>query len=357
MKLLIYAQDRGGGNYLSPVIKMLVKTYKSSELLILVHPLSQNIFIKNGISHISLEKSIVLPPVDENNWKSFLEAQNITHVFCTTSSPYLDISNGNLIAVSKKLEIPVMAVFDHWKGFDRFFYQGKPIFVPDYTCCIDEYSRQKMAEIGIPMDKVFAVGHPHLEKIIQRSREQDKPIRKIRVLLVSQPNTANQSFKGIFFLCRGEKRLIDEIALRLSQVFAKQGLKGEIRYRPHPKEQSIEALPENVKMDEGQEWDEALSENNIFLGLDSMAMVEAYLSGKYCISFALPEFEGLSDNLIPIAFPSIIDTLSDLPSAIEDAIRTTTKNTGTENKFLSIFEDSTHRILTLVDQFFHCELN
>lgn len=356
-RLLVYAQDPGGGKYISPVIQELIKSGKIPDLLILVHPLSQGIFSKNGIPYISLEKCIGKPPLSEAVWETFLKTQNVTHVFCTTSSPYLDLTNCNLITVSKKLNIPVMGLLDHWKGFDRFFSEDKPIYLPDYTCCIDEFCKCKFEEMGLPVNNVYAVGHPYLEQITGQNWKQNTHGGKINLLLISQPNTVDRSFKGIFFLQMGKKRLIDEIASRVTPLFHSQTEDIHIRYRPHPKERFIETLPEGVELDDNREWVQAMKENDIFLGLDSMALVEAHLAGKYCISFSLPELDSLSDNSIPISFSGMINDMSDLSSVVEGAIGTIREGAKTGNRYTAVFSDSIQRVLSLIDRFLQGKLS
>jgi hypothetical protein len=356
-RLLVYAQDPGGGKYISPVIQELIKSDKFFDPAILVHPLSQGIFNKIGIPYVSLEKCIGKPPLSENTWESFLAAKGITHVFCTTSSPYLDLTNCNLVTISKKLNIPVMGILDHWKGFDRFFSENKPIYFPDYICCIDEFCKCKFEDMDLPVNNVYAVGHPYLEKIAGQNWEQNDSGWKIRVLLISQPNTVDRSFKGIFFLQIGKKRLIDEIASQMTLVFHNQTEDIHIRYRLHPKEEFIETLPEGVKLDDNREWAQTMKANDIFLGLDSMALVEAHLAGKYCISLSLPELESLSDNSIPISFPGIVNDISDLSSVVEGAIGTIREGAKTGNRYTAIFSDSTQRVLSLIDRFFQGKLS
>jgi len=349
-RFLVYAQDQGGGKFMSPVVNALSKTEKFSELIILVHPLSWIFFRKLGSSRLALADAVGSPPLSVATWEEYLKKQNINHVFCTTSSPYLDLTNCHLIVAAKKLGIPVMGILDHWKGLDRFFYRGEPAFLPDYICCIDEFCRGKLEKLGIPADRIYTVGHPYLEKICQKSWKGYRPSDKIRILLVSQPNTADQSFQGIFFCRRGKHRLIDEITCLATRVFPGQSV--QIGIRPHPKERIVEALPMDVEVDKNQEWDQSIRENDIFVGFDSMALVEAHLAGKYCISLALPEFQGLSDNSIPLLFSRKARELSELSSALEDAMRMVTAGKNSGDRYRAIFADSTKRTLALLDQFF-----
>jgi len=351
IRLLVYAQDQGGGKYIGPVVDALSKTMRTKELIVIVHSLSGAVFHKLGISHLALADAIEQPPLSVTIWVKYLKQQNISHIFCTTSSPYLDLTNCHLVFAAKKLGIPVMGILDHWKGFDRFFSIDKPVFFPDHICCIDKFCRQKIEDIGVPKDRIHITGHPHLEKVCRENWEGYMPGGEIHILLISQPNTAERSYKGIFFQQRGEYRLIDEIARSAGQVFSGQLVGIKIRLRLHPKERYVEDLPPDITMDENQDWEESLRANEIFFGLDSMALVEANLAGKYCISLELPELKELSYNSIPLSFSKKIKELSELTTAFEEAIEKLGKSKDYENKCPEIFIDSTERSLVLLEQF------
>jgi len=104
-------------------------------------------------------------------------------------------------------------------------------------------------------------------------------------------------------------------------------------------------------MDNNQEWEQSIRENDIFLGFDSMALIEAYLAGKYCISLAFPEFQFLSENEIPLLFSRKVKELSELSSALENALIKVTKGKRSGHRRHAVFMDSTKRTLALLDQF------
>jgi hypothetical protein len=350
-RLLVYAQDQGGGRFMGPVIKALIQTREFPGLIILIHPLSGAFFHKLGIPHFALADAVGAPPLPVGTWEEFLKEKSINRVFCTTSSPYLDLTNCHLIVAAKKLGIPVMGIMDHWKGFDRFFSKGTIAFLPDHTCCIDEFCKRRFLDLGVPAYRIHTIGHPYLERICQQSWEGHISGDKIRILLISQPNTTDQSFKGIFFHPIGKYRLIDEIICLVARVFPGKGQGIQLKIRPHPKERLMEAMPIGVEIDENQEWNQSIRENDIFVGLDSMALIEAHLAGKYSISLLFPELQGLSDNSIPFAFSKNVKGLSELTSALEDAIKIMTKGKRFETRFPAILEDSTKRTLAVLDEF------
>jgi len=164
----MYSQDVGGGRFMLPVVKELIAKRIAPDTVVLVHPLSQPLFGKENIPHQKLEDAIKTMPVSFAKWETYLKVHKVERVFCTTSSPYRDPSNAHLIAAARDAGIPALGIMDHWKGFDRFFSQGRPDFLPDHTCCIDEFCRDKLEDLGAPAHRIHTVGHPYLEKFARK---------------------------------------------------------------------------------------------------------------------------------------------------------------------------------------------
>jgi hypothetical protein len=348
---LFYAQDLGGGKFIAPVIKALLACGERSRPIILVHPLSHVFFHRYGIPYSLVADTVGSLPVSVSSWKHFLEAQRIEYVFSTTSSPYIDLTNSNLILAARNSGIATLGVLDHWKGFDRFCHQGKPDFMPDHICCIDEYTRMRLSDLGISSNRVHVVGHPYLETIHLQAPKERSTDRAIRILLVSQPVVSDGNFRGIFFKRYGKKRLIDRISDCVKSFSIPSVERLQIAIRLHPKEQSDHTLPAGIEIDENPELETSIKEYDIFLGLDSMALVEAYLMGKYCISLQLPEFKILSDNLIPLSFSEKITNLEDLSPKLSDTVNNIVRGIGIEVKCAEIFKNSTERMLSVLANF------
>jgi len=129
------------------------------------------------------------------------------------------------------------------------------------------------------------------------------------------------------------------------------GLACQVHYRPHPKERLLENMPLHVEMDVSPRWDQAVREFDVFIGLDSMAMVEAHLAGKYCIALGFGEVQALSDNSIPFSFPGILENLADFPSELVKALETVSTGNGKERDMPTFLVDSTERTLDVFDRF------
>jgi len=350
-KILIYAQDQGGARFMGPVLKAMAKADQHFSYVIVVHPLSMEIFTERQIPFMPLRQAANNPPVSVYDWSQFIKKEHIAGVFCTTSSPYLDLSNCHLIAACRKLSIPVMGILDHWKGFDRFYKDDIPEYMPEYICCIDDICRQRLEGLGLRSDQIHVVGHPYLETICRQACRAHSHHEWPRVLLVSQPNTTDRSFRSIYSYSVAGRRLIDQIATMVEAINLRSGLACRLRYRSHPKERLFEDMPQYVEMDVSPRWDQSVREHEVFMGLDSMALVEAHLAGKYCIKLGLEEFQGLSDNSIPFSFSGNLADLSVLPSELEKAIETISKDTGECRAIPPLLIDSTERTLEVLNRF------
>jgi len=350
-KLLVYSQDLGGAKFIGPVLKLLEQQDQLPEAVVLVHPLSERYFRKVGIAHTKLADTVAEPPLSLDKWLIFLRSQRIQRIFCTTSSPYLDQTNCHLIVAANDLGVPTLGILDHWKGFDRFFSNGELLYLPYHILCIDEMCKHKLEGIGVSSQQVHVVGHPHLESICIEHQNETTPTKTIRLLLVSQPITADKRFKGIFFHSLGEDRLIDQIAGIIPKISSDQNRKIQMKIRLHPKESSSESIPYNIKLDDGRDWEQAIKMNEIFIGFDSMALVEAQLSGNYCISLGIPELSILSDNSITLSFARKINNISELPSALNEAIESLMHKKDLERKYPEFLKDSTKRAAEVFDHF------
>ncbi len=290
---------------MAPVIRAFLA--RGHEPLILAHGLSRDCYRRWGFPFRPLEEVLGPPPVSVAAFSDFLAGEAIETVFCTTSSSQVDLSNANLIIAARGLGIPTLAAFDHWKGFDRFGEGNETTFAPDRLLCIDEPTRARLAEAGFAPSVVHAVGHPYLESLQVNRKAPAKG--RLKVLLVSQPVMNGGALRSIFGLGIGDATLMEAVAAALPPGIA------DVSCRFHPKETPFGPLPEGIERDESADWEEAMETHDAFIGVDSMALVEAALSGRPCIRLALPELRHVSDAAIPFPFGSAIEDMHDLTKA------------------------------------------
>lgn len=300
------------------------------------------------IAHLRLEDEFEGVPVSVSAWEDYLDRNRIKRIFCTTSSKHLDQSNGNLVTAARKRPIMALGVLDHWIGIDRFFTEDVPAYLPDYLFCIDETVRQRLTEAAGKAGVYYAIGHPNLE-ILMMNRQGIVDRKKYRILIVSQPDSLSGSFNSIFSKKSGSRRLIDEIAAQVHAAFDNRSDRYRILFRPHPKEKPGGLLPENVGMDEYASWEESMAQNDIFIGLHSMGMLEAAFSGKVCISLRVKELEPFFQESIPINYAECINNIESLVSVLRSCCRSDFNGYQLDSR---AFNGSTQRAVKILETFF-----
>lgn len=345
--ILIFSQDPGGCKFLLPVIKEYLKRTDISMTRVMVHPLSEPYFIENNIAFIPLESQFSKFNISQSDWEEYLKTNNIQRIFCTTSSPYLDQSNCNLVVAARTLRIPTLGIMDHWKGLDRFGPDETLEFLPDYLCCIDKHIKEQLtAKTGRP-DQIFEVGHPYLEQLWLKGKATHRKSKVVNILLVSQPNSKDRSFESCFSIPVNGHPVILDTVYEISHAMKVLERPFQIAFRPHPKERVFDNLPDGVTLQPAISWVDALRENDIFIGLDSMALLEAFLQGKHCISLAIDELQEISDSSIPFEFSWKVKGIKELSKAISFIFN---ENKQQKESF-SFLKDSTQRTLSVVGEF------
>ncbi len=314
-KLLVYTQDKGGTRYLLPLIQSMEQDLSSFETLYVNHEHSYDLLPgavrdKRIIPVVSSEK-----PITE--WEQLLVQQEVDAVLCTLSSTKLDLSNANLIVAARAQQIPTLGFLDHWKGYDRFLNPvGKPEYSPDWLGVIDDYCAQNVRQHEIPVKKMGVVGHPWLESMAANSRKPAAINSEcVRIVIISQPDTTDGSFRSIFCRMSEGESLVEKIA----RIVSEHNSEYSISYRPHPKEVSSCQVPEVLGIDNSS-TEELLTKYDVYMGLDSMLLFEANLAGRPCIMLRLPEFEDVSDTAIPYMYAKEIVDMDELIYQIGDVL-------------------------------------
>jgi len=264
---------------------------------LLVHPISKALLEKEGIGHSPLAVEGCGDNVTAAAWEKWLRTNGITHVFCTSSSRFRDLSNAELLVAARNAGIPSLGCFDHWKGFDRFGADGNPVYCPDRICCIDKIAAEGLRKAGIPGDRIAIVGHPYLEILVKRRPIAINKEGCANVLLISQPRTGDQSFESIFFLKLDKGRWIDDIASQIKGLEAETGASVQVTLRAHPKEINPEVLPGSIRWDNSSDMEDAMDTYDLFVGKNSMALIEAACAGKACICLDIREPDFFDDPL------------------------------------------------------------
>lgn len=344
-KILAYTQDLGGAQCMVPLIEKAAGQYN---LFTVVHAFSEDLFKQRKIPYSPLKDFFKSLPPTKEALKQFLLDNKVERIFCSLSSPKHDITNSSLIEVARELNIPSLGFLDHWKSFERFFNKnGEMVYLTDFVGCIDSFCKNEFLKLSVDPERIFIVGQPYLEELISlrvAKREGDK----VKILVVSQTELRSGSFKGIFLRKKGTESIIN---ILLKGLESRKDVK--VSYRPHPKEMEYENLSTTLKIETERNPRNLFSTYDMFIGYDSMFLVEALLAGKFCVSLRVPEFEGVSDRVFPYDIGIKITNCDEIESALSPTIDKV-KNGNTvppQSKLLNSIEGSIEKALIAFERF------
>lgn len=302
--ILFYFQDPGGSNFFGDTLKNLQFT---SNTKIIVHPLSYELIRKKIPSRIEKSER----HLSKEHWINTLKENDISRVVSTLSSKFLDLSNCCLIQACNELGIPSLGFLDHWKGLERLTENGFLTYCPSKIGVIDEITSNRIQSLGVKKENIFIVGHPQLESRLNlgSKKEFNANIKKIKICLLSQPNTIDKSFISIFRRFEEDSELIDA----LIKIISLELQNAEFSFRPHPKENFKDLT--SIKIDRSS-WEKCLNKNHIFIGVNSITMLEAYLSGKIIIELNLEGLPVRNDE-IPYQMGFNVRKLSELHGVLK----------------------------------------
>lgn len=317
--ILYYAQDPGGTRYLDPVITALWDE-QVFDWSILLHPFAKNSTLMGDTYTSSRVAFSDQTPASQSYFSGLIDDHKPNAIVCTTSAQARDTSNGALIKTARERGIPCLGALDHWKGLDRFFEDDEVLYYPDQLICIDDATKVALGEAELDTSDVHAIGHPGLEHI-ERIATVSK-MSPLRVLLVSQPIVQADAYHGIYDQQINDLRLMDSIADVLRDDINNRTV--EVYLRRHPKEHKGDTLPTEIKIDDIADWNHARTHYDVFVGFDSMALIEASFAGAPCVRLTLPALADVSDRPVPIEYGVPTMSLRELPGNIRKAVSIST---------------------------------
>lgn len=231
MSLIYAAQDPGGFNAISPVIKELPGKLFHGENL------SQN-------------------QVDEIVEDSKPDA-------IITGTGHGDSLDKKFIRAGNKLNIPTFAVLDFWVNYSERFEDSMPtkIFV------MDETAKQEMIEEGLPEEKIVITGNPFFDTFEKVEGEGEI------ISFFSQPFTEIEDSLGL-----NEVESLEAIA----KIFAGEKIKAKL----HPKCAKTDKFDhiEGVEITE-ESVEDLIQQSKVVTGLNSMVLFQSCVMGRKVLSY------------------------------------------------------------------------
>lgn len=316
-----------------------------------LHPLSSPAFERAGVAGLPLSTWFDRLPASESDLRRWLEALGTTHLVCSLSSRFRDLTNCRLITAAHTAGIPTLGFLDSWVGFDRFVDDaGRTRYLPDVAGCIDDYCRQRLIRLGMAPAAVHVVGHPRLEAAVGRAPLAPRQ-GEIRVLLVSQPRASDRSFVGIFESSVGGERLLDRLAAACVSLEVDERLR--MTCRAHPKEVArLSSFPSPITRDARAATEPVYRDQDILIGVNSTVLVEAALAGRVVICLRVPELaDAVEEPGQPFPLGLEVRDLGSLASTLREAVRLTRLGLPPPGQQLPDVSGSLERVVALTRDF------
>lgn len=309
--VLLYAQDPGGTRYLAPVFRALRDHRGDMRFVAAFHPKAAPLLDDVWENPLPLPT----PPLSIDTWQDWLTAQGIDGIVATSSSVTPDPSNGTLVQAARRLGVPSLGFLDHWKGYDRFLDStGRPSYLPDWLGVPDSLCTDALAAHASVPERVAETGHPGLEALTMARppiAEADIPPA---VILVGQP-VASKGYAALFSHEIEGETLFGHV-VRAVEAAVPEGWR--LFYRGHPGETDPPPVPDD--MIDRTPWSEVHHRFRVFIGLDSMLLLEASLLKRRVITLELPELRAMVPASFPFPVGQPIHRLADLADALEGAV-------------------------------------
>lgn len=308
-KILFFSRDPGGTNVLIPLILKLEAEYELS------------IWGKDGAINRYQMQGILCNDIAEyygsnikpNNIKDFLQREKPSLVITGTSAD--DYTEKYLWEEAEKLGIFSFAVLDQWMNYgirfspytlgesDKFNGNRTISYLPSKVLVMDELSREKLIEEGVPEKNIAITGQPYLEffsSMIRNISEDDikKYKRQMKILenekiIVYASEDISKMFcdtEEKYYWGYNEKTTFKQIknVLNIEKEIAENT---KVIIRPHPKE-DIDYWKRFIENDKSGKYvlDEKSSSKlliavaDLIIGMQSMFLLESALSEKPILS-------------------------------------------------------------------------
>jgi hypothetical protein len=323
-KILVYAQEAGGGNIAAIVAQALLSSGRY-KLDIIAHLQGANPFKERGIPYRLLEDFGFSLPLEEQDAVGLLKELQANYLFGAFGNIKLDKSNGSIFKAAKRLNIKSISMLDCWKGWDRF-HNGRQRFAyaPDILIVIDEHSKKKMIDEGFPEQRILIGGHPALDEIREffvggkandrrTAPRQKYGIRQDEYLVVFASQMINHMSgrddrrESYYSIDTQKGKVIDRLLSALQKTPMISGKSFVLMLRLHSKED----LPDSILSNYSRVrliTDKNIPRLNLYeiadcvIGYDTMMLAEAANAGCLVVSVQFPEIEYIPEkNLVELA--------------------------------------------------------
>lgn len=271
-KIFFTAQDPGGFNAISPVIKKLKKE-KNFQLKIILANQAKDFAKKAGINYLNGNK------LTDKDLMRLVEKETPDLIFGATSAGSGAIEK-RLIEVGRAQKIKTASLIDFWSNYKMRFGVR-----PDYILVIDEVMRKEMAKQGFRPSKLIVVGSPFFDTFskLTKLRQSEKIVS-----FFSEPFSENFKKGKAGFMGFNEVRVFSDLVDALERLQTKL----PIVIKFHPKEKRINKFNEiirqaklDISIEKKLSAEDLIKKSKLVIGMNTIVLFQAALIGKKALSY------------------------------------------------------------------------
>lgn len=310
-KILIFSHDPGGANAVIPLVKPLMARGYDVALWGKDHAIKK-------YKAAGLQGQDIMDLLDQENvggLKDFLSLQGPDLIITATSAE--DYCEKYLWKAAEELGIISFAILDQWLNYGirfsnyphsqtkEFLKKKEIVYLPSRIFLMDELARQDAIEDGLPANRLFITGQPHLQVLMEKKHAPKAEIVSIRnslgvgkndvlIVFASEPLTEIHGTKMTSFGFN-EQTILKELLFELQEFAQEVQQKTVLVIRPHPRElkgkfdhlkdPASQSLKIIVSSD--HEADLLIEAADCICGISSMFLLESVLFGKPIISIQI----------------------------------------------------------------------
>jgi len=323
-KIVVFAQEAGGANIVASVSKELIAENAGEyHLELIAHLHAVSIFREYDLPFRELVSFGYPLPLSEQDAIKILSLMKCDCFFGGFGNVLLDTSNASMFIAARMLAIRSIAAFDCWQGWGRF-HRGsdKFAYAPDILVVIDEHSRKRMMQEGMPEERIEVGGHPVLDRLVAQSvkpYETENSARKqlrdkhgitdheylivLTSQMVNHRTEQNKMREPFIKIATSKGEVMERIWSSLHNVLdlIQDEKSIVLMLRPHPKERMVNELSlssESIRtsLDRETPKSELFQMADCIMGYDTMMLAEAACAGCFVISFRYSEIDYLDER-------------------------------------------------------------
>lgn len=310
LKVVLFAEDPGAVNYITPLVLALIR--EGHSILLLSAGVATELFQSKGITSQAVAS-------DQEAVQQLLDTA--PDLLLTGTSENLDSPAFALISAAKETQCISIGVVDFYANA-AYRFRGRTdnpfAYAPDWLMVPDEFTAKEYETLGFLKQKIFVAGHPHYDDLILMKEKLDHEGRdSIRaklfpdafpeqtiIIFASELSTglnAEQYQYSSEYTLRGRGHavgrteiVVEELLDSINELIAQGIKKPYLVLRRHPKE-TLKDLSDYTHefnlVSQGGNPLELIYAADIVVGMSSMLLSEAYALGVRVLSILPREME------------------------------------------------------------------